>query len=616
MVIKPAARDKHRVELHLKPTFGGPDTSRTIYVTDEVPSEDQASCEVAKKLIYSWFSCCCGLSHDADHDADDDANNPRRDNPDRETQPASVADDAASQRSRNTQKGASAATPAAPLPPSYIVIETVNELKRVLDSVKEQQKQSDYAVAKIAETSLAVQMPPAADRSFTKAGIMMPDVPRPKGANSVRPRLPASLTSSLSLPSDASTVADEGDLSPWGALTAFDGAASERVARDRLSASASSFRGGSLAGNAFAAAGTPSLSSASHSVTSEFARPVFQRRAPTAARNAPAAAAADPSSLTYAAVPSFPRPPVALPPVMASLPHSTSRQEPFSLPSALAPLAPLATAAPRPHNLSYPASVRDNAAAAFTSAAVDGVRSRDEPVESHTPRAVAVPLQVAAPLASHTPVVNRNSVEKLVAPSLSAGTSLLVPSASSQAALAHAGDAAGVLSTPRDVVQNNSVPQATSSPAAAASSSGDVCVLERILSEISATNLLPRFIGDCIDDGDLGALAVTKPTKLISKYGLNESQVATFTAACRRASDAERETTETQFYSQSALRGQEVQHARVGDSSRSATLASLANIQMPTPPPQNARALEAVLADARALRARPTLPPFPISFEK
>jgi hypothetical protein len=150
-------------------------------------------------------------------------------------------------------------------------------------------------------------------------------------------------------------------------------------------------------------------------------------------------------------------------------------------------------------------------------------------------------------------------------------------------------------------------------PAVAASSSSDTAVLERILSEVSAANLLPRFVGDCIDDGDLGALAVTKPTKLISKYGLNDSQVEMFIAACRRASNAERETTETQFYSQDAVRGQELQHAAVGEARVSAMHAAAATLQMLAPPP---RPQEAVLADARAPRARPTLPPFPSSFEK
>lgn len=619
VVINPAARDTHRVELHLKPTFGGPDSSRTIYVTDEVPAEDQASCDVAMKLLYSWFSCCCGLPHDADHEADDDANNPRRDNAARDAQPASVADDAASQRSKNTQKGPSAATLAAPLPPSYIVIETVNELKRVLDSVNEQQKQSDYAVAKIAESSPAVQTPTTAPRSLTKSGIIMPDMPKPKGPNSVRPRLPASLSSSLSLPSDASTAADDNDLSPWGALTAFDGAASERVARDILSASSSSFRGGSLSGHAFAAAGTGSLSSVTHSVASEFARPVFQRRAPTAARNAPAAAAADPSLLSYTASPSLHRPLVALPPLTSPAPPLASRQESFSyLTSASAPVAPLATAVAPPHNPSHAASVRDNAPAAFQSAAVDRVKSHDERAESHTPRAVVAPLQVPAPLVPHLPVANRNSV----APSLSAvppPPPPLFPSATSLAAPGDAQDAApatGVFLPPRDVVRDNSALQATSLPAVAASSSSDTAVLERILFEVSAANLLPRFIGDCIDDQDLGALALTKPTKLISKYGLNDSQVEMFIAACRRASNAERETTETRFYSQDAVRGQELQHAAVGEARSSAMHAAAANLQMLAPPPPSARPLEAALADARAPRARPTLPPFPSSFEK
>ena len=103
-------------------------------------------------IFYAWKCINCGAIIDRTI-----SSNRRKSLAARDAQPASVADDAASQRSKNTQKGPSAATLAAPLPPSYIVIETVNELKRVLDSVKVQQNQSDYAVAKVAEISTGLR---------------------------------------------------------------------------------------------------------------------------------------------------------------------------------------------------------------------------------------------------------------------------------------------------------------------------------------------------------------------------------------------------------------------------------------------------------------------------
>ncbi len=630
MIIKPAGLDKHRVELHLRPTFGGPDTNRVIYVTDEVPAEDEAAFDVVKKSLCSWASCCFGLSEVSGHGVGDDANDAAHDNPNDAGQPVSVADDEASQRSRKTKRVHSAANVDAPLPPSHLIIETVNELKRVLDSAKEQQKQSDYAVAKIAESSVGVPNPPSVDRSLTKAGIVLPDVARPKGPNSVRPRLPASLTASLSLPSDASSFADESDVSPWGALAAIEGGGSERAAQnrfasnvsiaDRLSAIGGSLRGGSLAGNAFVAVGTGSISSLSHSVASEFARPVFHRRAPTAARNSPAAVAAEPTALTNAAVAAVARPPVVLPPVMAFSAPLALRPEMFFVPPAptsSASITPttssLLASTPRAsvpspivsapqRNLPYAASTNEAAAAPFASAAVErqdashelrAWRLSAEPSESLVSQPPTAPGHSSAPVhVTSTPLMHR-------------------PSVSSQAVAAsssYAQDAAsvpGVRLPPHDTSLTQHVPHAPLPGVAS-----DIAMLERILSNVSATDLLSRFINDGVDDGDLGALAVTKPAKLMAKYGLHESQLSAFIAECRQASSAEHEAL---VHSQSALRDQRFQQAPVDDVSPSGSeRLSAANFHAPAPQQQPA----ARPADTHASRARPPLPPLPTSFEK
>jgi hypothetical protein len=131
VVIKPAGIDKHRVELHLKQTFGGPETNRVIYVTDEIPCEDEAACDAFRKSLCSWLSCCLGLSENSVEDVGDDAKNAAHENSNDESRHASVADDGASQHSKRSQKVPSPAQPAAPLPPAHLVVETVNELNRV-----------------------------------------------------------------------------------------------------------------------------------------------------------------------------------------------------------------------------------------------------------------------------------------------------------------------------------------------------------------------------------------------------------------------------------------------------------------------------------------------------
>jgi N-acetylmuramic acid 6-phosphate (MurNAc-6-P) etherase len=80
----------------------------------------------------------------------------------------------------------------------------------------------------------------------------------------------------------------------------------------------------------------------------------------------------------------------------------------------------------------------------------------------------------------------------------------------------------------------------------------DTAVLERILSNVAAANLLPRFIDDLVDDGDLGALAVTKASKLQAKYGLSDSQVAAFIAGCQQAASTAHGTADAPAVSSAA----------------------------------------------------------------
>ena len=211
MVIKPAGQDKHRVELLLKNSFGGPDTSRIIYVTDEVPAVDEVMCDAARKSLCAWASCCLGIPDGAGDDSAH-ASDPA---PDGHDIPASVVDDGASQRSRKTHAASPATKSVAPLPPSFLIVDTVTELKRVLESVREEKKQSDFAVAKLAESSVGVSKPPfVGNGPSTKAGILLPDLPRPKGANSIRPRLPASLVTVPSSPFELSNADNGSNPSP------------------------------------------------------------------------------------------------------------------------------------------------------------------------------------------------------------------------------------------------------------------------------------------------------------------------------------------------------------------------------------------------------------------
>ena len=87
-----------------------------------------------------------------------------------------------------------------------------------------------------------------------------------------------------------------------------------------------------------------------------------------------------------------------------------------------------------------------------------------------------------------------------------------------------AASATRVLSPPQDAADTKNAPETTNIPVVAS----DIAVLERILISISAANLLARFVNDGMDDGDLGALAATKPAKLMAKYGLHESQIRAF----------------------------------------------------------------------------------------
>jgi hypothetical protein len=126
----------------------------------------------------------------------------------------------------------------------------------------------------------------------------------------------------------------------------------------------------------------------------------------------------------------------------------------------------------------------------------------------------------------------------------------------------------------------------------------NTAVLERILSSVSASNLLSRFINDYIDDGDLGALAVTKPAKLMAKYGLNESQIAAFVAGCRQSGGSHHDT------QQHLLPGDQRPHQ---DTSAAFLSAAGNDSFAPRPPGANASA-------AQLPRARPPLPPLPSSF--
>jgi hypothetical protein len=574
VVIKPAGRDKHRVELHLNATFGGPETNRIIYVTDEIPAEEEDFFGSAKKSICSWLSCCCGLPDDSRRDSVGEGAKPVAGEPHCMTnaagQEASV-DDGASQHSRATRK--TGVHVDAQLPPSLLIVETVNELKRVLDSVKEQQKHSDYASAKIAESSAALPhpQPPAAERSLTKAGIILPDVPRPKGPNSVRPRLPASL-SVLSSSSDAVSVADASEPSPWDALTALEGGSQRAIPRT-LSPAGGSFRGGSLAGNAFASVGLGSVSSVGNSVTSEFARPVFQRRAPTAARNAPAAIAAEPPPLSSGSSSSALRPPLVL-----SLGLTSAVPSPFA--GFIAPL----------QDLSYTAAPRHAIPAPLTTTAFNDIRSQD-------PHAELRALRPLAAVASEThlpqaPSFTRHSVASPI-PTVQYPTH----PPSSLSAPAPASILPGVHDAPS---QPSAKAEAVPFPAVAS----DTSVLERILSNVAAANLLPRFIDDLVDDGDLGALAITKPSKLQAKYGLNDSQIPAFIAGCQQAISSP--VSSCSAHGDGHLRRDADASADSSSRPSDQPSADAVSSAAPSAPPLH----------AQTPRAPPPLPPLPSSFEQ
>lgn len=571
VVIKPAGRDKHRVELHLNATFGGPETNRIIYVTDEIPAEEEDFFGSAKKSICSWLSCCCGLPDDSRRDSVGDGAKPVAGEPHSMTnaagQEASV-DDGASQHSRATRK--TGVPVDAQLPPSLLIVETVNELKRVLDSVKEQQKHSDYASAKIAESCAAPPhpQPPAAERCLTKAGIILPDVPRPKGPNSVRPRLPASL-SVLSSSSDAASVADASEPSPWDALTALEGGSQRAIPRTHtLSPAGGSFRGGSLAGNAFASVGLGSVSSVGNSVTSEFARPVFQRRAPTAARNAPAAIAAEPPPLSSGSSISALRPPLVI-----SLGLTSAVPSPSA--GFIAPL----------QDISYTAAPRHAISAPLTTTAFNDIRSQDPPAELRAlPPLVAVASETHLPQA---PSFTRHSVASPI-PTVQYPTQ----PPSSLSAPAPASTLPGVHDAPS---QPSAKAEAVPFPAVAS----DTSVLERILSNVAAAHLLPRFIDDLVDDGDLGALAITKPSKLQAKYGLNDSQIPAFIAGCQQAISSPVSSYSAHGDGHGHLR-------RAADASADAGSSDAVSSAAPSAPPLH----------ARTPRAPPPLPPLPSSFEQ
>ena len=622
VVIKPAGRDKHRVELHLSSSFGGPETSRIIYVTDEVPAEDQPLCSLAHKSLCSWLSCCFGISEDSG----DDANNTGPDAAHVASHAASVAEDDASHQSRKTRNVTLEAKLDAPLPPSYLIVETVNELKRVLESVVVQQKQSDYAVAKIAEISTGVQKPAAIARSLTKTGVLLPDMARPSGPNSIRPRLPTSLTSltGVALPSDASSFADDSDLSPWGALTAFEGGGSERAMQgrlppmhDRLSFEGGSLRGGSFTGNALAFTRAGSVSSVSNSVASESTRPVFHRRAPSAARNAPAAVAADPSLPGSFGAASVVRPVLFFAPAVTSAPPLVL-QDPFftptaPLPSASTPRAMLPhAAAASPLRDVRTVSTHEAAAAAAAAlpkVALARVQSRDVPAEHRaTPPAIECSEQdapQAPPFSGHFvpssfSAASTSSEERT-------GASILAEAAAPLSKASHSSSNPRLLLQPHDEapasVERQQEAGSVVTRVHQTEVSSNTAILERILSNMGASTLLSRFIDDYIDDGDLRALAVTKPAKLITKYGLNESQIADFVAGCRQADSTDHRTH---------------QHHPSGDQmprhDTSAVLLSAASVDSLVARPRGARALTALAADALAPRAPPPLPPLPSSF--
>jgi hypothetical protein len=272
---------------------------------------------------------------------------------------------------------------------------------------------------------------------------------------------------------DASGCISDSDLSPWGALTAREVMGSERASlEERHSVFRSgSLRGASAADNVFAASASWSVSSGRSSSIlsrggSEIAPPVFQRRAPTAARNAPAAIAVNPIPISSAASAAVALPPLVAP---ATLPQSTSKPQ---HPSSNMPSIPL------------------------------------------TMRSLVPAL---APAASH-PALFR-SVDSL-------------QTAAAASAVQHVITTHHAMQPPQHSHQVTIAPQADHSPG----ESIDTAVLQRILRDASAADLLPRFIDDCIDDGDLGALAATKPAKLMAKYGLRESQVAVFISGCQQAS--------------------------------------------------------------------------------
>ena len=647
VVIKPAGADKHRVELQLRDNFGGPDTSRIIYVTDEVPAVDEVMCEAARKSLCAWASCCFGLPErsgdDSEHESDqarDGHNVAIPSGP-----PASVVDDGASQHSRKTHAVSPATKGVAPLPPSYLIIDTVMELKRVLESVKEEKKQSDFAVARLVQSSVGVSQPPiVGNTQATKAGIVLPDVPRPKGPNSIRPRLPTSLTTVPSSPFEVSNAADESDASPWGALTEFEGGGSvramqERAIQDRLSSTGGSLRGpGSLVGHAFAATGAGlSVSSISNSMSasSDFSRPVFHRRAPTAARNAPAATAMDPSQLSALPAASVARPPLA---AIALTPIVASRQVPLFVPpappSAPAPLsytAPSAAVATPlrdvPHSSTAPPAPPAPAAVPFPTVVSARVPSQDVAAPLQTVHSTSVVSQVVpappAPTlpddhvpssvaAAPSPTIHRASVL-----SQAAATPLSNVQQQQQQQQQH------VSAVPRVLVpsQNAVVAQLSTAPQAAPSLvvASDTAILERILSDIAATPLLPRFISDYIDDGDLSALAVTKPAKLMSKYGLNESQVAAFISECQQASTTENQSRQPlpEHHNHASAAGHRNQQAQQLPFAASPNAAGT-SVQTFAPRPQISmlRPLPALLSGADSPRTRPPLPPMPTSFEK
>jgi hypothetical protein len=511
----------------------------------------------------------------------------------------------------------------APLPPSYLIVETVNELKRVLESVVVQQKQSDYAVAKIAEISAGVQKPAAITRSLTKTGVSLPDLPRPSGPNSIRPRLPSSLTAltGVALPSDASSFADDSDLSPWGALTAFEGGGSERAMQgrlppmhDRLSVEGGSLRGGSFTGNALAFTRAGSVSSVSNSVASESTRPVFHRRAPSAARNAPAAVAADPSLPGSFGAASVVRPVLFFAPAVTSAPPLVL-QDPFftptaPLPSASTPRAMLPhAAAASPLRDVRTVSTHEAAAAALPKVALARVQSRDVPAEHRaTPPAIECSEQdapQAPPFSGHFApssfsAASTSSEERT-------GASILADAAAPLSTAPHSPSNPRLLLQPHDAAPASVETQQEAGSAMTrvhqTEVSSNTAILERILSNMGATTLLSRFIDDYIDDGDLRALAVTKPAKLITKYGLNESQIADFVAGCRQADSADHRTHQPHPPGDQMPRHD-----------TSAVSLSAASVDSLVTRPRGARALTALAADAPAPRAPPPLPPLPSSF--